>query len=223
MILTFRLKQWIIIFHNSEYFLCTFVLMWQPSAAELAEMEHPRCPHLHGWHLMLYYRLRHLSSPLYDLSFFRKTDRLPCIAISGQHHKNMNVEAVKPVKASFWKPHGIISTAFSFQSKTWDHSDSRWGSRLHLSVPRKMVQNSIIFYPIAIHQRHYNTKTKSKFSEIRILGFQSQPLPALSALLLLTSVGYMSILWYLTYRECLREIPGILKSTQWLFASIFIY
>ena len=40
-------------FHNSEYFLCTFAPMWLPSAAELAEMERSRCPHLHVWPLML--------------------------------------------------------------------------------------------------------------------------------------------------------------------------
>lgn len=85
-------------FRVFSMYICTLVTA---SAAELAEMEHSRCPHLHVWHLMLYYGLRYLSSPPYDLSFFRKTDRLPCMAISGQHRKNMNVEAAKPVKASF--------------------------------------------------------------------------------------------------------------------------
>ena len=61
--------------------------------------------------------LGHLCSPLHDLSFFSRVDWLPCMAISGQHWKNVNVEAEKPVKASSWKPHRITSTAFYFQSK----------------------------------------------------------------------------------------------------------
>ena len=155
------------------------------------------------------YGLRHLSSPPYDLSFFKKTDRLPCMAISGQHHKNMNVEAAKPVKASFWKPHGIISTAFSFQSKSRDHSDSRWGNRLHLSVCVCLVPflTQMLFTQDTITQKLKASSLKSGY-----LGFN----PSSSQLYQLYYYLPQWVTWvfYGTLLiECLRKLPGILKST----------
>ena len=158
--------------------------MWLPSAAELAEMEHSRCPHLHVWHLMgsgtslLLHMISHSSER--QISF---------LAWPSQG---------STTRKWMWKLENLLRPHFENHTESFplhflfkaSHGNTQIpGGKIDFIFPCLCVRAcvfSTIFYPIAIHQRHYNTKTKSKFFEIRILGFQSQLLPALSALLLTT-------------------------------------
>lgn len=140
---------------------------------------------------------RHLHSPLHKLSFSRKVDWLPFMTISGQQCKDVKVSR---------KPHRVTFSALYFLGKSQAHARFQGGETDSIS----RWENCTMFFFVTlcvfiITYRRCCMKTKSEVSGVRVL--ESQFLPDPPTLLLLISVGCMSIWWYLTYKV-FKRVPS---------------